>query len=88
MDSAQFYGLIAAGVDPATGQQLYLTKDKNAVPYSGHNAIGPTFIGSAQPDFVYGMTNSVTYKNFDLRCFFRDRREIKYLMESVLKRKE
>jgi hypothetical protein len=29
------------------------------------------FIGSAQPDFIYGMTNWFTYKNFDLTVFLQ-----------------
>ena len=67
----EFYGYTAAGVDPATGEQLYLTKDKAPMPYSKTNPSDRTFIGSAQPKFVYGMTNSVTYKNFDLTIFFQ-----------------
>lgn len=67
----QFYGYMAAGVDPATGQQLYLTKDKRAVPLPETTPSDRVFIGSAQPDFVYGMTNSVTYKNFDLTVFLQ-----------------
>ena len=67
----QFYGYTAAGVDPQTGQQLYLTKDKGAVPYSETSPSDRSFIGSAQPDFVYGMTNVVTYKNFDLTVFLQ-----------------
>jgi TonB-dependent starch-binding outer membrane protein SusC len=67
----QFFGYTAAGVDPATGQQLYLTKDKVAVPYTGTSPSDRSFIGSAQPKFVYGMTNWVTYKNFDLTVFLQ-----------------
>ena len=67
----QFFGYIADGVDPATGRQLYQTKDKAAVPYTETNPSDRTFIGSAQPKFVYGMTNSVTYRNFDLTVFFQ-----------------
>jgi TonB-dependent starch-binding outer membrane protein SusC len=67
----QFYGYVAAGVDPATGQQLYLTRDKRTVPYAETSPSDRTFIGSAQPKFVYGMTNSVTYKNFDLTVFLQ-----------------
>ncbi len=65
----QFYGYIAAGVDPATGQQLYLTKKGEAVPYSQTSPSDRTFIGNAQPKFVYGMTNSVTYGSFDFTVF-------------------
>ena len=67
----QFYGYTAAGVDPATGLQLYLTKDGRKVPYPETSPSDRTFIGSAQPKFVYGMTNSFTYKNFDLTVFLQ-----------------
>jgi TonB-linked SusC/RagA family outer membrane protein len=30
-----------------------------------------TFIGSAQPDFIFGINNSLSYKNFDLSFFFQ-----------------
>jgi hypothetical protein len=67
----QFYGYQAAGVDPQTGQQLYFTKDKAAVPFAQTSPSDRTFIGSAQPKFVYGMTNWFTYKNFDLTVFLQ-----------------
>jgi hypothetical protein len=67
----QFYGYVAAGVDPATGVQLYLTKDKVAVPYSQTAPSDRVFIGNAQPKFVYGMTNNLSYKNFDLTVFLQ-----------------
>jgi TonB-linked SusC/RagA family outer membrane protein len=64
-----FYGYVADGVDPATGNQLYKTKDGKSVPYSGTTPSDRQIIGSAQPDFVYGMTNNVSYKNFELTVF-------------------
>lgn len=68
----QFYGYRAAGVDPATGNQLYLTRDGKAVPYGrGLTPDDRDYIGSAQPKFTYGMTNSVSYKNFDLSVFLQ-----------------
>lgn len=66
-----FYGYVADGVDPATGQQLYRTKDGKSVPYSGTTPSDRQIIGSAQPDFVYGMTNNVSYKRFDLTVFIQ-----------------
>ncbi|CAL1519741.1 TonB-dependent receptor [Chitinophaga sp. MM2321] len=64
-----FYGYTAAGVDPANGDQLYLTKDGKTT----HNPspTDRTVIGSAQPTFVYGLTNTLTYKNFDLTVFIQ-----------------
>ncbi len=65
----EFYGYVAAGVDPATGDQLYLNSEGKAVPYSRIKPSDRQLIGSAQPDFVYGMTNNLSYKNFDLTVF-------------------
>jgi len=67
----EFYGYQSAGVDPATGDQLYLTANDKAVNYAGVKPSDRKLIGSAQPDFVYGMTNNVTYKNFDLTIFIQ-----------------
>src|SRR5205085_831082 len=41
----QFYGYTAAGVDPATGMQLYLTKDGRRVTYAETSPSDRTFIG-------------------------------------------
>jgi TonB-linked SusC/RagA family outer membrane protein len=65
----QFIGYVAAGVDPATGLQLYLANDGTKV--SEPKPSDRQFIGSAQPKFLYGMTNSVSYKNFDLSVFLQ-----------------
>jgi len=70
----EFYGFVAAGVDPKTGDQLYLDSAGAAVPYS-KTTISPSrdrrLLGNAQPDFVYGMTNNFSYKNFDLTIFLQ-----------------
>lgn len=67
----EFYGFVAAGVDPATGDQLYLNSEGKAVNYAAIKPSDRQLIGSAQPDFVYGMTNNLTYKNFDLTIFLQ-----------------
>jgi hypothetical protein len=67
----EFYGYTAAGVDPATGDQLYLNSDGKAVNYAAIKPSDRRLIGSAQPDFVYGMTNNLSYKNFDLTIFLQ-----------------
>lgn len=67
----QFYGYQAAGVDPATGKQLYLNRKGEKVDYTGLVPDDRGFIGNAQPTFIYGMTNSVSYKNFDLSVFLQ-----------------
>ncbi|MFL9483789.1 TonB-dependent receptor [Chitinophagaceae bacterium LWZ2-11] len=67
----EFYGYRAAGVDPNTGDQLYWTSDGKKANYTGTKPSDRTLIGSAQPDFVYGMTNSFSYKNFDFTFFLQ-----------------
>ncbi|HRQ51994.1 MAG TPA: TonB-dependent receptor, partial [Agriterribacter sp.] len=62
-----FYGYVATGIDPQTGNVQYEDRDKNGETNPGDR----TFIGNAQPDFIYGMTNTVRYKNIDLSVFFQ-----------------
>ena len=62
-----FYGYVATGIDPQTGNVMYEDRDKNEEINPGDR----TFIGNAQPDFIYGMTNTVRFKNFDLSVFFQ-----------------
>ncbi len=62
-----FWGLKFLGVDPATGNAIY--EDKN-----GDGRITPDdgqTIGNAQPKFFGGLTNTFSYKGFDLRVFFQ-----------------
>lgn len=64
-----FYGYVAGGVDPATGMLYYI--DRN-----GESTFSPapedrTFIGNPNPDFIYGMTNTLGYKNFELSVFIQ-----------------
>lgn len=66
-----FYGYVAAGVDPTTGKQLYLAQDGKSVPYAEIKPSDRRLLGNAQPDFVYGMTNNLSYKNFDLTIFIQ-----------------
>ncbi|MBN9296719.1 MAG: TonB-dependent receptor [Filimonas sp.] len=67
----EFYGLVAAGVDPKTGDQLYLNSKGEAVNYAATKPSDRRLIGNAQPDFVYGMTNNLSYKNFNLSVFIQ-----------------
>lgn len=60
-----FYGYISDGVDPETGELMY--RDLN-----GDHKISTsdrTYIGDPNPDFVYGMTNTFSYKGFNLSVF-------------------
>ncbi len=65
----EFYGYVAEGVDPATGLELYLSKDgkKTSNPAPSDRVL----LGSALPTFVYGMSNELSYKNFDLTVFIQ-----------------
>ena len=59
-----FYGKFSQGVDPATGNIMFLqTADGSA------DSVG--IIGYANPKFTYGFTNSITWKNFSLDIFFQ-----------------
>ncbi|MBL4677644.1 MAG: TonB-dependent receptor [Mucilaginibacter sp.] len=65
-----FYGYQYAGVDPQTGNALYL--DKNGNKTSSVNAdTDRRIIGNPNPDFIYGLTNSFNYKNFGLNIFLQ-----------------
>ena len=62
-----FWGLNFLGVDPATGDAIY--EDVN-----GDGQISPDdgmVIGTAQPAFVGGITNNLSYKGFDLSVFLQ-----------------
>jgi TonB-linked SusC/RagA family outer membrane protein len=59
-----FYGKISQGVDPATGDIIFMqTADGTA------DSVG--IIGNANPDFIYGLTNSFSYKNWSLDFFLQ-----------------
>lgn len=62
-----FYGYVSEGVDPATGMMKYADLDKSG----GFSDGDRTFIGYAQPDFIYGLTNTVSYGGFELNVFLQ-----------------
>jgi len=62
-----FYGYVSEGVDPETGDMIYKDLNNNGIFDSGDR----TVIGDAQPDFTFGFTNVLTYKQFDLNFFFQ-----------------
>ncbi|MBS2098376.1 SusC/RagA family TonB-linked outer membrane protein [Carboxylicivirga linearis] len=61
------YGYIWGGVDPATGNAYYV--DKNGESTFTPDADDRTIIGNANPDFFYGLNNSVSYKGIGLTVF-------------------
>ncbi len=62
-----FYGYVSKGVDPETGKLMYETKNEDGVPSLSERQI----IGDPNPDFTYGMTNNMSYKNFNLNIFIQ-----------------
>jgi len=58
------YGYIFGGVDPQTGNAYYVAKDGTTT--FTPTAEDRTIIGDANADFIYGINNSITYKNFNL----------------------
>lgn len=67
----EFIGYVAKGVDPQTGKELYVGKDGKSLVDSPGTKADRQILGSAQPKFVYGMTNTVSWKNFDLTVFIQ-----------------
>jgi len=59
---SQFWGYIAEGVDPETG----LVKYKDIVEDGKINDSDKTWIGDANPDFIFGMTNTLRWKGLSL----------------------
>jgi len=62
-----FYGYIAKGVNPETGDLIYQTKNANGVPSLSER----TIIGDPNPKFTYGMTNNFSYMGFSLNVFLQ-----------------
>lgn len=58
---------VLAGVSQQVGDRKYVDSDGDGVvtTLDKHN------LGSAQPKFTFGFSNSVTFKNFDLSAFFQ-----------------
>ena len=62
MPLGSFWGYIAEGVDPETGDMKY--KDVNGDGLV--SASDRTYIGDPNPDFTFGMTNTFSWKGFNL----------------------
>jgi TonB-linked SusC/RagA family outer membrane protein len=62
-----FWGLMYLGVDPATGDAIYQDTDGDG-EISDRDA---TVIGNAQPAFLGGITNTLSWKGFDMSVFFQ-----------------
>ncbi|HLO92011.1 MAG TPA: TonB-dependent receptor [Lentimicrobium sp.] len=67
LELGSFFGYESEGVDPETGDIIYKDVNGNGVFDTGDR----TVIGSGQPDFIFGWTNTFSYKKFDLSIFFQ-----------------
>ena len=67
MSLGTFYGYISDGVNPETGMIEY----RDLTGTGTITAADRTVIGNAQPDFVYGMTNTFRYRGFELMVFLQ-----------------
>ncbi|RMF62440.1 MAG: TonB-dependent receptor [Bacteroidetes bacterium] len=66
-----FFGPEFIGFDPDTGIQLCRGAETASAPCSDIGQSEWLIIGNAQPDFTYGLTTSLTYKNWDFSFFIR-----------------
>jgi TonB-linked SusC/RagA family outer membrane protein len=62
-----FYDYRCLGVDPTTGDLVYDDINHDGVI----NSEDWTKIGDPNPDFTYGITNTFSFKNFDLSIFLQ-----------------
>jgi TonB-dependent starch-binding outer membrane protein SusC len=62
-----FWGYVSTGVDPKTGMMTYADLDKSGDTGDGDK----TVIGNANPKFTYGLTNTLSYKNWNLSIFIQ-----------------
>ena len=62
-----FYGWLCTGID-SDGKYIM---DDMIDGKAGLTDEDRTYIGSAQPDFTYGLANVVSYKNWEFNFFFR-----------------
>jgi TonB-linked SusC/RagA family outer membrane protein len=62
-----FWGYIYDGVDPGSGNAIYRDLDKNGTIDENDK----TVIGNANPKYIFGMTNSFSYRNFTLDIFLQ-----------------
>ncbi|MEP6465479.1 MAG: SusC/RagA family TonB-linked outer membrane protein, partial [Parafilimonas sp.] len=64
----EFYGQKFIGVNSKTGDAQYLGVDGK--PTTSFNKAARVTLGNSNPDWTGGLTNTLTYKNFDLSFFF------------------
>lgn len=62
-----FYSFESLGVDPSTGDIVYADTNFDGEITSDDR----TIVGNPHPDFIGGLTNNFSYKNFDLAIFLQ-----------------
>lgn len=62
-----FYSYESLGVDPSTGDIVYADKNFDGVITTADR----TKVGNPHPDFIGGITNTLSYKGLDLSVFFQ-----------------
>lgn len=62
-DEEEALGAYTGNANPTAGDRLYVDVDGDG---QFTTAADRTIIGNAQPDFIFGFTNNLTYKGFDL----------------------
>ncbi|HPE58527.1 MAG TPA: TonB-dependent receptor [Bacteroidales bacterium] len=64
-----FYGYKTNGIDPETGNPLYISRDGETVKTVSSE--DKTYIGSGIPTLMYGMNIDLSYKGFDFKAFLQ-----------------
>jgi len=64
-----FYGPKYAGVDPTNGDALYYKQDGTKT--NDYNEAGNYIVGNPNPKCIAGISNTVSYKGFDLSILFQ-----------------
>lgn len=64
------YGYTWGGVDPTTGNGYYIAADGTST-FTPDADTDRSIIGDANPDFFYGLNNTLTYKSFSLSVFLQ-----------------
>ena len=65
-----FYAPKFVGADPQNGDPLFLKEDGKTTT-NKYDEAGKFFIGDPNPDWIGGITNTVTYKGFELSFLFQ-----------------
>ncbi|MEJ5056303.1 SusC/RagA family TonB-linked outer membrane protein [Sphingobacterium sp. MYb382] len=68
-NSNSFYLVRWAGVDPSTGDPMWLDANDNVTKV--FNSANRVIVGNSTPNFYGGMTNNFSYGNFNFSIFFK-----------------